>query len=249
MSDLFGATRTVIKARCALLASDSAMARSLPGWKAAACVVSISPALLGPRFTQLQITLKRDGVGEGNTGPNQYFIYVLDGAGTIDLAQKRHRLEPGSFVYLPPGSDLQLKNSQAASLQLLVFQKRYLALRGVAAPEPLLSHEREIRGEPDRRNEAVTMQRLLPEAPAFDLAIHRVTYAPGALIPAVECHGTERGLALICGQGICRLAEEFYPVQTGDAIWLGAGCPYWFAPLGRVPATWIGCHEAHRDPM
>lgn len=249
MTDLFATTRTVIKSRYALLTPDSAVARPLPGWKDAACVVRVSPALLGPRFTQLEVTLERERVGEGNTGANQYFIQVLAGTGTIDLTQKRHRLEPGSFVYLPPGSDLLLKNNQALPLKLLIFQKRYLALKAVAAPEPFLSHEREIKGEPKRRNEAVQIQKLLPDAPAFDLAVNRVTYSPGAVIPTVESHSAERGMLMIHGQGICRLAQDFHPVQAGDAIWLGAYSPYWFAPLGNAPATWLVYQEVNRDPM
>ena len=148
MNDLFGFTRTVVKSRYALITPDGFVTSHLPGWKNAVCVVNISPAMVGPRFTQLHISLERDGVGEGNTGVNQYVIYVIEGAGTIDLLEKRHRLERGSYIYLPPGKDMVLKNNHAAPMKLLIFQKRYVVLKGVAAPETIVGHEREVTGQP-----------------------------------------------------------------------------------------------------
>src|ERR1051325_11986355 len=93
MSDLFGHTRTVIKSRYALITPDGFVPSNLPGWKGAVVVVNISPAMSGPRFTQLHVTLEKDATGEGNTGTNQYVIYVIEGAGRITLADKQHRLE------------------------------------------------------------------------------------------------------------------------------------------------------------
>ena len=120
MSDLFGFTRTVVNSRYALITPDGFVPSTLPGWKNAVCVVNISPAMAGPRFTQLHVTLDKDGTGEGNTGPLQYFIYVLEGHGSISLENKRPRLEAGNFLYLPPGQDMQIKNGSAAPLRLVI---------------------------------------------------------------------------------------------------------------------------------
>ena len=133
MSDLFGHTRTVIKSRYALITPDGFVPSQLPGWKGATVVVNISPAMAGPRFTQLHVTLEKEAVGEGNTGANQYFIYVIEGTGSILLPDKRHRLEAGSYIYLPPGRDLQIKSS-GPPMKLLIFQKPYEAMKGTAAP-------------------------------------------------------------------------------------------------------------------
>ena len=105
------------------------MPSHLPGWEKAVCQVLISPAL-GARFSQLLITLERDGQCAGNTGANQYFVYVLEGAASILLDARKHRLETGGYAYLPSGQDVQIA-SGAPATRLLVFQKEYQPLPGV----------------------------------------------------------------------------------------------------------------------
>ncbi len=249
MSDLFGFTRTVVKRRYALLAPDGFVASNLPGWKNAVCVVNISPAMTGPRFTQLHVTLEKDGAGEGNTGVNQYFIYVVEGSGTIDLADKRHRLEAGSFVYLPPGKDLQIKNANAAAMKLLVFQKKYVPQKAVPAPDTMTGHEREVKGQPFLGNEDARLQVLLPDHPAFDMAVNIFTYQPGATLPFVESHIMEHGMLMLSGQGIYRLDNDWHPVKAGDVIWMAAYCPQWFVAMGKTPASYIYYKDVNRDPM
>lgn len=249
MSDLFGCTRTVVKRRYALLTPDSFVPSNLPGWKNAVCVVNISPAMTGPRFTQLQVTLEKDGTGEGNTGANQYFIYVLEGAGTIDLADKRHRLEAGSFVYLPPGKDLQIKNANAMAMKVLIFQKKYVPQKNVSAPDTMTGHEREVKGQPFLGNEDTRLQVLLPDHPALDMAVNIFTYQPGATLPLVASHIMEHGMLMLRGQGICRLDDAWHPVTAGDVIWLASYCPQWFVAMGKSAASYIYYKDVNRDPM
>lgn len=247
MPDLFGNARTVVKLRYALFTPEGFGPSHLPGWTNAVCVVNISPAL-GARFTQMLVTLGRDGAGEGNTGPFQHFLYVVEGSGTIGLEDKRHRLEPGSYVYLPPGRDMQVK-SGGAELKLLSYQKPYQAQKGTPAPTTIVSHVREVKGLPFRGNEAVRLQRLLPDQPAFDLAVNLFTYQPGATTPTVEATVKEHGLLMLQGKGIYRLDSDWYPVQAGDALWLGPYCPQWFAAIGNAPTSYICYQDVNRDPM
>src|SRR5204863_4117215 len=114
MNELFGFTRNVVKGRYALLTPSGFVASFLPGWEKAVCNVLISPAM-GARFSQLLITLEKDGQCQGNTGANQFFIYLLDGPANILLEERRHRLEPGSYVYLPAGTDIQIKGGSDVS--------------------------------------------------------------------------------------------------------------------------------------
>jgi (S)-ureidoglycine aminohydrolase len=247
MSDLLGFTRTVIKLRYALLTPDGFVPSHLPGWKNAVCVVNISPAL-GARFTQLHVTLGRDGTGEGNTGPHQHFIYVVEGAGTIGLEDKRHRLEPGSYIYLPPGKDMQIRNT-GADMKLLLFQKPYEVQKGTPAPAMIFAHARDAKGQPFLGNEAARLQVLLPDQPAFDMAVNIFTYQPGAALPFVEAHIMEHGLLMLSGQGIYRLDSDWHPVQAGDVIWMAPYCPQWFVAMGQTPASYICYEDVNRDPM
>jgi (S)-ureidoglycine aminohydrolase len=246
-TDLAGITRDVVKVRYALLTPAGVVPSYLPGWEKAACKVLISPAL-GAQFSQLLITLEHDGQCVGNTGTNQYFIYVLEGNAGILLDERRHRLEPGSYVYLPAGKDVQLK-SAAAATRVLVFQKKYEALPGVARPTALVGHEREVKGQPLAGSEAVRLQALLPDHPAFDLAVNIFTYQPGTTLPHVETHVMEHGLLMLRGQGIYRLEEDWHPVQAGDAIWVAPYCPQWFVGIGKTPASYLCYKDTNRDPM
>jgi (S)-ureidoglycine aminohydrolase len=248
MSDLFGFTRTVVKARYALITPDGFVPSTVPGWKNAVVVVNISPVIVGARFTQLDVTLNQDGSGEGNTGGNQYVIYVLAGEGTLGLEARRHRLEAGSYVYLPPGQDLQIKNS-GERMKLLLFQKKYLSLKDVTPATAIIGHERDVKGQPFLGNEDARLQVLLPDHPAFDLAVNIFTYQPGATLPFVETHIMEHGLLMLAGQGVYRLDTDYHPVRAGDVTWMASYCPQWFVAMGRTPASYIYYKDVNRDPI
>src|SRR5260370_23493062 len=181
MPEPFGFTRNVVKQRYALLTPSGFVPSYLPGWEKAVCNVLISPTL-GARFSQVLITLEQEGQCLGNTGVNQYFAYVLEGLASIMLQERRHRLEAGSFVYLPAGKDVQLK-SGAAATRILIFQKEYQPLPGVGRPSALVGHQREVKGQPFLGNADARLQTLLPADPAFDMAVHIFTYQPRATPP------------------------------------------------------------------
>jgi (S)-ureidoglycine aminohydrolase len=242
-----GFSRNVIKPSYALLTPSGFVPSYLPGWEKAVCNVLISPAM-GARFTQLLITLEHDGQCLGNTGANQYLIYLLDGNASILLDERRHRLESGSFVYLPAGKDVQIK-SAAAGTRILIFQKRYEPIQGVAKPLAMVGHERDIKGQPFLGNEDARLQVLLPDQPVFDMAVNIFTYQPGAALPFVETHIMEHGLVMLRGQGIYRLDADWHPVQAGDVIWMAPYCPQWFVAMGKAPASYIYYKNVNRDPM
>ena len=65
MSELFGFTRNVVKEKYALLTPSGFVPSNLPGWEKAVCNVLISPAM-GARFSQVLITMEKDGQCMGN---------------------------------------------------------------------------------------------------------------------------------------------------------------------------------------
>jgi (S)-ureidoglycine aminohydrolase len=246
-TELPASTRSTIKGNYALVTPAGLAPSRLPGWEKAICNILISP-MMGARFTQLLITLEHDGECLGNTGANQYFIYVLEGNASILLDDRRHRLEAGSYVYLPAGKDVQLK-SAAAATRILVFQKRYEPMRGVANPRAMVGHEREVKSQAVPGSEGGQSQMLLPDEPAFDMAVKITTYAPGACLPSVETHVMEHGLVMLQGKGVCRLDSDWHPVQAGDVIWTAPYCPQWFVAVGKTPASYICYSDVNRDPM
>ncbi len=247
MEDLFGFTRSVLKARYALLAPSGFVPSALPGWQKAICNVVISPAM-GARFSQVQVTLETEGQCLGNTGPNQYFIYIIEGAASILLDDRRHRLDAGSFVYLPAGKDVQIKGGSGVS-RILIFRKEYHPMSGTVKPSPIVGHSRDVKGQPFLGNEDARLQVLLPDLPDFDMAVNIFTYAPGATLPFVETHIMEHGLLMLSGQGIYRLENDWHPVRAGDVIWMAPYCPQWFVAMGKTPASYIYYKDVNRDPM
>ena len=246
MNDLFGFTRNVVKERYALLTPSGFVHGALPGWDKAICNVLISPAM-GARFSQILITLEQDGECQGNTGNNQYFIYLVEGAAGILIDERRHRLDPGSYVYLPLNKDVRIRSSTAGS-KVLIFKKRYHPLAGLDAPQPIVGHARDVKGAPFLGNEDARLQVLLPDQPAFDMAVNIFTYQPGATLPFVETHVMEHGLLMLGGQGIYRLDADWHPVRAGDVIWMAAYCPQWFVAMGKEPASYIYYKDVNRDP-
>jgi len=59
----------------------------------------------------------------------------------------------------------------------------------------------------------------------------------------------EHGLLMLEGGGIYRLGDEWYPVQAGDFIWMGAYCPQWFGALGKKPAKYLIYKDWRRHPL
>ncbi|MDB6016183.1 MAG: Cupin 2 conserved barrel domain protein [Pedosphaera sp.] len=247
MTELFGATRNVVKDRYALLTPSGFVPSFLPGWENVTCNVLISPAM-GARFCQLLITLNKDGQGRGNTGKTEFFVYVIEGTGSVIVDEKKHRLEAGSYAYIPAGKDIHFQGTGNGG-KLLIFQKEYEPLAGAGKPEAIFAHEREVKGQPFLGNEDARLQVLLYDTPAFDMAVNIFTYQPGATLPFVETHVMEHGLLMLQGQGVYRLDADYHPVQAGDVIWMAPYCPQWFVAMGKTPASYIYYKDVNRDPM
>jgi (S)-ureidoglycine aminohydrolase len=238
MSDLFGFTRTVVKPRYALVTPDGFVPSVLPGWKNAVVIINISPVMQGPRFTQLQITLDANGGGAGSTGALQHFYYVLAGKCSARFGGKKFELTTGGYVFIPPQTNFKFAEATKGT-RLLSFQKNFEPLAGTKKPGVIVGNENDVKGQPFLGNEDARLQVLLPDQPAFDMAVNIFTYQPGATLPFVETHIMEHGLLMLRGQGVYRLDADYHPVTAGDVIWMGSYCPQWFVAMGKTPASYI----------
>ena len=109
--------------------------------------------------------------------------------------------------------------------------------------------ERDVAGTAFLGDPDALLQVLLPDEPAFDLAINLFTYRPGATLPIVEVHVMEHGLLMLEGQGVYRLSDSWYPVRAGDFIWMAPYCPQWFVAMGKGPARYLYYKDINRDPL
>ncbi len=241
-----GSTRTVVRPLYALLTPDGFVASNLPGWKNVTTIVNISP-VMGSRFSQIQITFGQNGVGEGNTGALEFFVFILEGRSTLKIAGGKTDMVMGDYVFIPPKTKFHFSGDMGT--KLLVFQKIFEPLAGKKIPGVIVGHEKEISGHPFLGNKDARLQVLLPDKMEFDMAVNIFTYQPGATLPFVETHIMEHGLLMLAGKGIYRLDEARYPVKAGDVIWMASFCPQWFIATGKTSASYIYYKDMNRAPM
>ncbi len=254
MSDLFGHTRSVVAPNYALITPQGLVRAPLPGWTGAACAVVISPAI-GARFAQILVDLPPGAVASRTAPDDELLIFVRAGAVSVSVGQgdrpddaRADRLGVGGYAFIPPGRPYQIAGSTEGAA-LLVFQRRYEPLADTPPPAPVIGYEQEVEAAPFLGDEAAMLKSLLPDTPAFDMAVNIFTFQPGATLPMVETHVMEHGLLMIQGQGIYRLAGDWHPVQDGDAIWMAPYCPQWFVATGKTPARYIYYKDVNRGPL
>ncbi len=245
--DPFGTSRSRVLRDHALIAPDSFVRSPIPGWKGTRGVVLVAPPM-GARFVQYLALMEPGGVASSPRPGVERVLFVLDGEVEVELTPDvPHALGPGGFAYLPPDGECPLR--AVVESRLCVFEKRYERLPEVAPPSARAGAERDVPGEPFLGDPDALLQVLLPDEPAFDLAVNVFTYQPGATLPMVEVHVMEHGLLILEGQGVYRLGDSWYPVREGDAIWMAPYCPQWFVAMGKGPARYLYYKDINRDPL
>ena len=247
MPELFGHTRAHIGIRHALITPDNHVNSSVPGIAGATTAILVSPAL-GSKVVQTQVTFQAGGSAQIAASAVQTFGYVMGGGATVTVGDKKGRLGEGGFFFCPAGAEWGLTAPKKGT-QLTLFQKTYVPLPGVTPPEAILGDQKEVQGTPFLGDPAANLQVLLPDLPAFDMAVNIFAYKPGGHLPFVEIHIMEHGLLMLSGEGVYRLEDAWYPVRAGDAIWMGPYCPQWFVAMGKVPARYLYYKDVNRAPL
>lgn len=239
-----GHTRSANRHDHLLHTPDAFVRTTLPGMERAQAIVHISPAV-GASFTEYTAELETGG----SLGPThtQRFLYTHEGAADLATETTFHSLTPGSFAYIPQGTPHTFTAQQPT--RLTVIEKPYEPLEDTPAPEVLVSHEDKIISTPLNDDPDLQVRTLLPASVAFDFAVNTMTYQPGAALSQVEVHIMEHGLLMLEGAGIYRLSDRWYPVTTGDFIWMAPYCPQWFGAIGKHPAKYLIYKDSNRHPL
>ena len=225
-----------------MITADGQVTGVLPGWTDCTPCVLISPAL-GAGFAQYLVTLGVGAAGMGETGNEEWLLYVVDGAITMNGV----RLTQGGFAFLPPGTKYEVREPDKDS-RLLIFSKKYEPLAGQKQPAFFTGNERDLSESPFLGDPHARLKLLLPESLGADMAVNIFTYDPGATLPFVETHVMEHGILMLAGSGVYRLDADWYPVTAGDAIWIAPYCPQWFIAAGPQPARYIYYKDVNRWP-
>jgi len=202
--------------------------------KNAAAIAHVGPAL-GAGFTEY--TAEFEPKGELGNASAQRFIYVMEGAVTLEAKDKRHELSARGFAYLP--EDFSHKIVAKEKSRVAVIEKPYERIEKTEAPRLLVSSEDAVSSHALDGDSDLQVKCLLPDEPQFDFAMNTMVYRPGAALGMVEMHVMEHGLIMLEGGGIYRLGDAWYPVTAGDFIWMGPWCPQWFGAIGKVPAKYL----------
>jgi (S)-ureidoglycine aminohydrolase len=247
MSLPIGQTRTRIAPRHALIAPDGHVKSHVPGIAGAATVLLISEAM-GAKFVQLLVTFEAGGSAGFPANENETVGFFESGGGIVQIGREKERVAAGGYFFAPAGEAWSVTGPQQGT-RLTLFQKKFVPLAGVAGPQAILGDAARVKGQPFLGDPDARLQVLLPDEPAFDLAVNIFTYQPGATLPFVETHIMEHGLLMLAGQGIYRLEDSWYPAAAGDAIWMAPYCTQWFAAMGKQPASYVYYKDVNRPAL
>lgn len=154
-------------------------------------------------------------------------LFVVEGEVTVTLDGNAHRMTPGGFAFLPPGSRWVLRNTGAAPARFHWIRKAYEAVDGLDMPEAIFINEAEIKPNAMAHTEGkwATTRFVDPLDLRHDMHVTIVTFEPGAVIPFAETHVMEHGLYVLEGKAVYRLNQDWVEVEAGDFMWLRAFCP------------------------
>lgn len=240
-------TRSVVKRNHAIIAPDGYINSAVPGWTGCTVNVIINEQM-GARLCQTLVTMTADGRVEGRTEQAQIFFYVVQGGCEARVGDERRTLETGQYVYVPIGHAYDFISLETDT-QLLTFHKVYEPLPGHDVPPVTWGDRRDAAYPPSYMNDpALHIQELLPNAPAWDMAVNIFTYDRGGHLPMVETHIMEHGLLYLEGQAIYMLDGQWYPVKKGDSIWMAPYCQQWATAMGAEPSVYIYYKNVNRFP-
>ncbi|GGN47332.1 (S)-ureidoglycine aminohydrolase [Deinococcus daejeonensis] len=243
-----GVTRSALREAHAVITPDTFVRTGLAEWPGSAVAVHIAPVIgLGARFVQFTAEMPAGAQARESALGYQRFVFVLSGEVQVEVDGESRLLGESDHVFFPAGVAHTLEARGAA--RVAVFEKPYQGAPGVDAPPVCWGNERENPGAPFEGDERLIARKLLPDDPRFDFMMSTMSFAPGATLPYTEVHYMEHGLLMLSGEGLYKLQEAYYPVQTGDVIWMGAHCPQWYGALGRDWSKYLLFKDMNRHPL
>lgn len=246
MRSKLGESRSRLGVNHALISPDSHERITLPAWKGAEIAYLVSPDM-GAKHSMFLVFAMGEGIETGAPAAGkERFVFVKNGTCRIKADGIDNEFAAEGYAYLPAGLDYSLTTSGDA--ELYVYERRYIPT-DAPAPAPYFSTVAERDTIPLKGDDQLLVRKLLPSGPEWDMEVNVMEFWPGTGLPYVETHFMEHGLVMLSGGGIYRLDDEWYPVEAGDAIWMGPYCPQWFAAVGRGNARYLIYKNWNRDPL
>ena len=90
-----------------------------PGAERAGIRWLISQADGAENYAMRMIEIEPGGQSPQHTHESEHQVFVWRGEGEVLLNDKRHRLSPGTVVFVPPGTDHQFLNTSQQRLEFI----------------------------------------------------------------------------------------------------------------------------------
>jgi (S)-ureidoglycine aminohydrolase len=154
-------------------------------------------------------------------------LFVVEGTLRLTIGEAVHRLEPGSYAFLPPAAQWTLRNEADEPARFHWIRKAYQRVDGIDVPEAFVTNEREVEPTPMPDTQGVwTTTRFVDQTDVrYDMHVNIVNFEPGGAIPFPETHVMEHGLYVLEGKAVYLLNKDWVEVEAGDFMWLRAFCP------------------------
>lgn len=189
------------------------------------------------------------GSGQPEVNPEaEAVLFVTKGELWLKIGEDIHRMGPGGYAYLPPGTDWSIENQGDMPAFFHWIRKRYDKVEGIDMPEVFVTNERDHAPHPMPGTEGKwsTTRFVDPLDVRHDMHVTIVTFEPGAVIPFMETHVMEHGLFILQGKGVYRLNRDWVEVEAGDYIWLRAFCPQACYAGGPEPFRYLLYKDVNR---
>jgi len=223
----------------------------LPHWTGTRCWVLARPLSgFSETFSHYIVEVSQGG---GSDTPDQEtgveaVLFVVQGTGTLKIAEQSHHLRPGSYVYLAPDETWSLQHTGNTPLVFHWLRKRFATVAGLDVPVSFVTHETDVAflAMPKTEGKWATQRFVDPQDLRHDMHVNIVTFAPGAVIPFAETHVMEHGLYILEGKAVYRLNADWVEVEAGDYLWLRAFCPQACYAGGPGPFRYLLYKDVNR---
>jgi len=242
-----GFTRSAYYRDHALITAESRVWAPLFAWKNTRGSILITPAS-GAQFSMYIASMGIASVAAPPPSRAERFVMITDGSATMTKPDgETITLGSNSYFFFPADTSATLTSEKGANL--LIYERIY-ALNITEGPAPQLLHG-DVESSPllESSPEVFKLRKLLPQTPEYDFNIHIMDFEPGEYLWTKEIHYNQHGLMLLEGQGIYRLADKWYPVQAGDAIWMAPFVIQWYAALGNTATRYIIYKDVTLNPL
>jgi len=223
----------------------------LPGWdKTRLWIIARPMTGFSETFSQYVMEVAPGGGSDApeNDASVQSVLFFTEGSATLTTPGKTHDLTPGSYAYIPAGSDWSLHNNGSQNACFHWVRKIWEPAPSTEKPTLLVLNDKDIAPTPmpDTNGAWATTRFVDPNDLRHDMHVTVVTFQPGGVIPFEETHVMEHGLYVLEGKAVYKLNLDWVEVEAGDFMWLRAFCPQACYAAGPGPFRYLLYKDVNR---